>query len=77
MPQDLLHHPRGLHGAQRLVIDGHRARFLHGRRVALDQQRAHAHRAEQVGQRQAGRAGADDKDPRHDRMMAWPQEFSV
>ena len=62
-----LHHLRqhlgvqanGLHGAQALVIDRHRARFIHGAAVALDQQRRHLHAAQQVAQRQATGTGTD------------------
>ena len=70
---DLGHHSldgaSGLHGAQRLIVDGHRAGFLHGGRVPLDEQGGDAEAAEQVGQREAGRATADDHD-RHVRGQA-------
>ena len=44
-----------LQGAQRFVVDRDSARRLHGGRIALDQHRANAHGAEQIGQRQPGR----------------------
>ena len=51
-----------LHGAQRLVVDRHRARLVHRGGVALDQQAADAVDAEQIGERQAGRPATGDDD---------------
>ena len=51
----------GLHGAQGLIVDRHRARLVHRRRVALEQQRFDAVDAEQIGERQPGGAAADDR----------------
>ncbi len=56
----LLRQAGGLHGAQRFVVDGNRARLVHGVGVAFDQRAADAVDAEQIGEREAGRAGADD-----------------
>ncbi len=51
-----------LHGAQRLVVDRHRARFSDGLRVAFDDQNVNAIAAEQAGKRQTRRAGAGNDD---------------
>ncbi len=53
---------RGLHGAQRFVVDRHRARLVHRLGLALDQQAFDPVDAEQIGERQPRRPSACDDD---------------
>ena len=60
--QHFVHDPARLHGAQALVINGDGARRPYGGVVALYKDDADASFAEQISQRKAGGAGADDDD---------------
>lgn len=60
--QDRVGKADGLKHAHALVVEMHRARQMIGPRLALQHQGPHTAKAEQVGQRGADRAAADDHD---------------
>ena len=57
---DLAGEADGLHGSQGFVVNGNGARFAHGRRIAFNQDNAPTRPAQNIGERQTGRTGADD-----------------
>ncbi len=62
MRQDRIGKADGLEHAHAFVVEMHRARQMIGSRLALQHQRPHAAEAEQVGERGADGAAADDHD---------------
>ena len=76
--------PDELHRAQRFVVDRHRSRLVDRGRVAFHHERAYARLAEDVGERETGRAPRPRSrrrrcacPSRQLRMIAVPHRFSV
>ena len=61
MRQHLVHQPHRLHCPQRLIVNTDGAGIVDQRLELLNQQDAHAHLPEVVGDRQAHRTGADNR----------------
>ena len=64
MRQHIIYQPHGLHRPQRLIVDTDGAGIIDQRLELLDQHHADAHLPEVVGDRQANRAGAGNRDLR-------------